>query len=334
MKIAYGTPWFFVLVLCPIVSGSAGGRYDLAMDVLSDAIGVMRTGRPHSTEIRKRAPWGVRAEPFSGAGFHVVLEGTCWLIPPAGAPIAMGVGDVVCLPHGCGHALVDNPSTPLTGTPSASLATVQPSADDNATTILLCGAYTLDRTRPHPLFAELPEVIHLPASLGRRSRLHAAVNLLGDEIAEPRHGSGAVVSALLDTMLLYIVRAWLDEQAEGSPATGWAATLNDPAIMAALHHIHQEPARQWTVETLGATAALSRAAFSRRFSSLVGKPPLGYLTWWRMTLAARLLRDGDKPMQAVAEQTGYTSEFAFAKAFKREYGIAPGQYRRGARNAA
>ncbi|MFE2672184.1 cupin domain-containing protein [Streptomyces mirabilis] len=87
------------------------------MDVLSDAIGVMRTGRPHSSEIRKHAPWGVRAEPFSGAGFHVVLEGTCWLIPPAGAAIALSVGDVGCLPHGCGHALADSPLTSLTGGP-------------------------------------------------------------------------------------------------------------------------------------------------------------------------------------------------------------------------
>jgi AraC-like DNA-binding protein len=311
----------------------ADGRYDLVMDVLSDAVGVMRTGRPHSSEIRKRAPWSVRAEPFSGAGFHVVLEGTCWLIPPAGAAIALGVGDVVCLPHGCGHALVDSLATPPAGAPSASLADVAPSTDggDGASTILLCGAYTLDQTRPHPLFEELPEVIHLPARLGRRSPLHAAVDLLGEEVANPGHGSEAVVSALLDMMLLYILRAWLAEQTEGGPAAGWAATLVDPAITAALRHIHGEPARQWTVEALGATAGLSRAAFSRRFTSLVGKPPLGYLTWWRMTLAARLLRDSDKPVQTVAQRTGYTSEFAFGKAFKREYGVAPGRYRRQSR---
>lgn len=314
---------------CLIVSLTGGRRYDLVMDVLSDAIGVMRTGRPHSAEIRKCAPWGVRAEPFSGAGFHVVLEGTCWLIPPEGAPIALGAGDVVCLPHGCGHALADSLSTPLAGVPSASLASLVPSADQGAgaTTILLCGAYTLDQTRPHPLFRELPEVIHLPASLGRRSPLRAAVTLLGDEVSSPDQGSEAVVAALLDVMLLYIVRAWLD----GRPATGWAAALGDPAITAALRHIHQEPARQWTVEALGARAGLSRAAFSRRFASLVGKPPLGYLTWWRMTQAARLLRDSDKPLQTVAQRTGYTSEFAFAKAFKREHGVAPGRYRQQAR---
>ncbi len=332
MEVRSRSPWLTVSVSYPIVLCAAASRYDLAMDVLSDAIGVMRTGRPHSTEIRKHAPWGVRAEPFSGAGFHVVLEGTCWLIPPAGAAIALGVGDVVCLPHGCGHALADSPSTPLTGAPSASLREMAPSTDaGERATILLCGAYTLDQTRPHPLFEELPEVIHLPARLGHRTPLRAAVNLLGDEIANPGHGSEAVVSALLDIMLLYILRAWLDEQTDDGPATGWAATLRDPAITAALRHIHQEPAGQWTVEALGAKAGLSRAAFSRRFTSLVGTPPLGYLTWWRMTLAARLLRDSDKPVQTIAQGTGYASEFAFAKAFKREYGLAPGRYRQQSR---
>ncbi|SNT31967.1 AraC-type DNA-binding protein [Asanoa hainanensis] len=305
------------------------------MDPLSDAIGAMRVGRPHSTEIRKRAPWRVRAEPFSGAGFHVVLEGTCWLLPPDGAPVALGAGDVVCLPHGSGHTLADSPSTPAAGASSALLPELAPVTDDGAgaAAVLLCGAYTLDRTRPHPLFAELPEVIHLPARADHRGPLHAAVNLLGDEVANPEHRTEAVVSALLDVLLLYIVRAWLTQRtADDEPVTGWAAALRDPVVAAALRHIHEEPTQPWTVETLGAKAGLSRAAFARRFTSLVGQPPLAYLTWWRMTLAARLLRDSDKPLPAIAHRTGYTSEFAFAKAFKREHGLPPGQYRQRSRN--
>jgi AraC-like DNA-binding protein len=329
-----GFPWLIVSDPCQIISPEGSSRYDLTMDVLSDAIRVMRTGRPHSAEIRKRVPWAVRAEPFSGCGFHVVLEGTCWLVPPDGDAFALGPGDVVCMPHGCGHALVDNPSRPWAEAPSAPLSAVIPIADDGegTATVLLCGAYTLDRTRPHPLFQELPDVLHLPARTGHRSPLYAAVNLLADEVTAPDHGTEAVVSALLDMMLLYILRAWIAEQARAGTATGWAATLADPAIGAALRRIHAEPARQWTVETLGATAGLSRAAFSRRFTALVGTPPLAYLTWWRMTLAAQLLRDGDKPVAAIAQGTGYTSEFAFAKAFKREHGTAPGRYRQRSRN--
>jgi AraC-like DNA-binding protein len=79
---------------------------------------------------------------------------------------------------------------------------------------------------------------------------------------------------------------------------------------------------------LAAEAGLSRAAFARRFTTMVGQPPLTYLTWWRMTCALKLLRQSDRPIASVAAQVGYTSQFAFANAFKREFGESPGRYRR------
>jgi AraC-like DNA-binding protein len=75
---------------------------------------------------------------------------------------------------------------------------------------------------------------------------------------------------------------------------------------------------------LGAQAGPSRAAFARRFTALAGQPPLTYLTWWRMTTAAQLLRESDAPLRVIARRAGYTSEIAFAAAFKRQYGLTPG----------
>jgi AraC-like DNA-binding protein len=299
------------------------------MDVLSDAIAAVRTGRPHSALTQRHGPWAVRHPAFGGAGFHVVLQGTCVLSPDDGAPIALGPGDVVFLPHGSAHQLADGFSDPPADPPVTSLATVA-ELDDRApaSVVMLCGAYLLDRARLHPLLGELPEVVHLSARVGRRPTLHAAIDLLGTELGRRRPGTEAVLPALLDALLVYMVREWLDEQAEHDPVTGWAAALRDPGIVAALGGIHGDPARQWTVEELGARAGVSRATFSRRFTTLVGMPPLRYLTWWRMTRAARILRDSDAPLGTVAERVGYTSEFAFANAFKREYGIAPGRYRR------
>ncbi|MFC9394379.1 helix-turn-helix transcriptional regulator [Streptomyces sp. NPDC057027] len=79
---------------------------------------------------------------------------------------------------------------------------------------------------------------------------------------------------------------------------------------------------------VAARAGLSRAAFSKRFADTVGRPPAAYLTWWRLTTAARLLRASDAPLSQVAARVGYTSPFAFANAFKRAFGTAPGRYRR------
>jgi AraC-like DNA-binding protein len=175
---------------------------------------------------------------------------------------------------------------------------------------------------------ELPEVVHLPTVVGRHPGLRAALDLLGGELERSRPGTDAMVPALLDVLLLHILRAWFDERSQEGAATGWTAALHDPAVATALRAIHGEPERQWSVEELGRTVGLSRAAFARRFTTLVGRPPLTYLTWWRMTIAARLLRDSDAPSNAVAGQVGYTSEFAFAHAFKRAYGQPPGAYRR------
>jgi AraC-like DNA-binding protein len=174
----------------------------------------------------------------------------------------------------------------------------------------------------HPLVHDLPEVIHLSPT----EELRAAVGLLTAELERPRLGTDAVVPALLEMLLLYLLRRWYAEQP--AAPTGWAAALRDPVTAAALHAMHEEPGRPWTVATLAAHAGLSRAPFARRFNAVVGRPPLAYLTWWRMTVAARLLRDSDATVATVARRVGYASEFAFATAFRRRHGSAPGRYRR------
>ncbi|MEU3271141.1 AraC family transcriptional regulator [Saccharomonospora sp. NPDC006951] len=294
------------------------------MDVLSDAVTAMRTGRPHSAHVRHRAPFGHWFPAVPGAGFHVVLQGSCWLIPPVGDPVSVAPGDIVFLPRGREHGLADSPSTPLAEQAVALTEIRTGDAGMPPDTIMVCGAYLLDQTRPHPLFGELPDVIHLSARAGHPA-LRAALDLLELELERERPGSGAMLPALLDVLLLHGLRAWIGEQSGGG---GWVAALRDPAVAAALDAVHRQPSRQWTVAELGALGGLSRAAFARRFTTLVGRPPLTYLTWWRLTLAARLLRESDLPLSTVARKIGYASEFAFAHAFKRQYGLPPGRFRR------
>lgn len=290
------------------------------MDVLSDVVASVRTGLPHSARSAKRAPWGgwFRASP--AAGFHVMLAGTGWLVPPAGEPVPLGPGDVVFTPKGSAHGLTDDPSRPLESYEQVVLNEVTTADDDGADAVTLCGAYRTDRSRSHPLLDDLPEIIHLPAG---HPRLQAATGLLAAELERPGPGTDAAVPALLDTLLLFILRAWYEEQ----PGTGWAGALGDPGVSAALRAMHDDIAKPWTVEELGKTAGLSRAAFARRFATLVGRPPLGYLTWWRLTTAARILTREDAPLAAIAKRVGYASEYAFANAFKREFGTPPGRYR-------
>src|SRR5882757_1142546 len=157
------------------------------MDVVSDVITVLRTGRPSSNRTSVDVRWQMPFDAYDGAGFHVLLRGNCSLLSDFGEPVRLGVGDVVLLPHGSAHRL----------------------AGDG--TELLCGKYRLDRSRTHPLLSELPEIIHLPATVGRHPELRAAIDLLGGEIEADRSGRDTVVSGLLDLLLVYMLRAWLED---------------------------------------------------------------------------------------------------------------------------
>lgn len=252
----------------------------------------------------------------------MILRGGCRLLPTRGEPVELHAGDVVFLPRELGHGLADGPTTPLVPAGPHHVGGSGPEST------MLCGAYLLDQTRLHPLLAELPDVMRIPAT-AEHPALRGAIELLCRELrAAPAPGAETATSALLDVLLLYILRAWYESRPENE-ATGWGVALRDPALMEALRGVHEHPAHPWTVQSLADRAGLSRAAFAQRFTATLGSPPLAYLTWWRMTTAARLLRDSDLPLRAVAERTGYTSEFAFAKAFKREFGTAPGRYRGG-----
>ncbi|MER5263657.1 AraC family transcriptional regulator [Actinosynnema sp. NPDC002837] len=293
------------------------------MDVLSDVIAVMRTGRPVVARVAWEEPWAQRFAPVPGAsGFQVVLAGTCWLVRDHADPVELRAGDVVFLPDGRGHVLADSPTTPVVGEacdPDDPDFVADHPVPAHPTAVTLCGAYELEHG-VHPLLRDLPDTV-----LVSGPELHAAVTLLAGELEHPRLGSDALVPALLDTLLLYLLRTWFTG---ADRTTGWAAALNDPVTATALHHIHRDPGHPWTVAELAAAAGLSRAPFAKRFTALVGQPPLTYLTWWRMTTAARLLRDTDAPLARIAGQVGYTSEFAFAAAFKRAHGTPPGRYRR------
>ncbi|MER5202904.1 AraC family transcriptional regulator [Streptomyces sp. NPDC002825] len=309
------------------------------MDVVSDAISAVRVGQPSSERVRVTGRWCARLAPYDGAGFHVVLGGSCWLLPDGGEPVALGAGDAVLLPHGTGHVIADAPADAETVARAVSFERWAdgslprpPEPASRAREVeMLCGKYRLDRSHTHPLLAELPSLVHLPAHDGAHPELQAAVGLLGGELDERRPGACLALPSLLDLLLIYMIRSWMTAETKagsraGSPA-GWSAALGDPVAAAALRALHSDPAAPWTVDRLAAEAGVSRPTLARRFTALVGRPPMAYLTWWRLTRAAALLRDTEAPLATVARHVGYASPYALSHAFRREFGTTPGRYR-------
>lgn len=295
------------------------------VDVVSSVAATLRTCRPKFTRSRRSGSWGNRFGPYPGAGFHVVLRGSCWLITATEPPIPLQAGDAVLLPHGSGRGMSDRPYVRLQDLPPDEGADRDVHRQLPVHADLLCGAYRVDRSLAHPLLRSLPDVIHLPA--GSHHDVSAVVDLLVGELSGPGAGSDAALPALLDLIMVHLIRGWLHQQTSGRLDRGWPAAMADPVLVTALEGIHNDPARHWSVQDLADVSGLSKTAFVRRFTHVVGQSPAAYLTWWRLNAAARVLSHSDAPLAAVAHQVGYSSEFAFAHAFRRYFEVPPGRFR-------
>ncbi|MGA4992395.1 cupin domain-containing protein [Nonomuraea bangladeshensis] len=306
------------------------------MDVVSDAISAVHLGHPWFQRVRASGSWCARLDAYDGAGFHVVLKGNCRLLTDGGTSVSLGVGDAVLLPHGTGHVIADARLDAEVAARKAVpfeqwLGETSPRArPDRDGTEMICGRYWLDCSRMHPLMTELPEVVHLPSRVGTHLELRAAIDLLAGELDEARPGSCVALPNLLDLLLVYMIRAWMTETTSGA----WPTALGDSVTAAALRAMHSHPAAPWSIDRLAAEAGVSRPTLARRFTALVGRPPMAYLTWWRVILAATLLRDTKETLAAIADRVGYGSPYALSHAFQREFGTTPGRYREAANRRA
>ena len=151
------------------------------------------------------------------------------------------------------------------------------------------------------------------------------VPLLAAEVPKDAPGQEAVLDRLLDLLLISALREWFARPEAEAPA--WYRATADPVVGHALGVLHNHPAEPWTVASLAAEVGVSRAALARRFTELVGEPPMKFLTGWRLALAADLLREPGNTIGSVAAQVGYGSPFALSAAFKRERGVSPREHR-------
>lgn len=172
------------------------------------------------------------------------------------------------------------------------------------------------------LLGALPTLLVLPAALDDTP----LVPLLAEEIGRDEPGQELVLDRLLDLLFVGVLRAWLAEPDAGAPA--WYHARSDPRVGPALRLLHGDPAHAWTVESLARKVGVSRAGLARRFTEVVGEPPMTYLATLRLALAADLLLESDATVATVARQVGYSSAFALSSAFKRVRGVSPQEYRK------
>jgi AraC-like DNA-binding protein len=199
-------------------------------------------------------------------------------------------------------------------------------------TRILCASYQQDPAVTLPLLTLLPEVLHI-ASGHTNVTLDTTVRLLAHEIARPQPGAAAVLNRIVDILFVQLLRTWLEASPPADRPASWLSALTDPVAGPALAALHAEPGRDWTVSSLSAAVSVSTATLARRFLGSVGETPAAYLTRWRMDLAAQRLRDTDDTVGTIARSLGYTSQYAFNRAFTRARHTPPGRYRALSRGA-
>ncbi len=295
-------------------------------------------------------PWAIRIEDRAPLTVMLMVRGAAWILPDAGehgetgAPTAEGRGRVRLRPGDLAiargpdpYTCADDPGTapqalilpgqecrypdgrPLNGTMDLGVRTWGDRLDGSA--VMLIGTYPMQGEISGRLLDALPPLLTLTSDVWQCP----LTPLLMEEIVRDEPGQEVVLDRLLDLLVIAALRAWFSRPDAEAPA--WYRALADPVVGRVLRLVQDDPAHPWTVASLAAKAGVSRAALARRFTDLVGEPPMTYLTGWRMALAADRLRDTDDTIAAIARQVGYGSAFALSSAFKRVYGVSPQEHR-------
>jgi AraC-like DNA-binding protein len=304
------------------------------MDALAGLLDGPRAQGAFLLKVVLSAPWSIRIEDEAPLAIFTVLDGTVWLDhPDLEGPVHLPPGTTVVARGPDHYTVADRPDrgpTLFIGpggdcrdasgvhvADTMNLAVRTWGNDPAGSTVLLTGAYALTGEVGERLLRALPPVVLL-----RRADWDSPlVGLLADELERDAPGQEAVLDRLLDLLLITALRTWF-ARPEAAPPT-WYTASADPVVGRALALLHHNPAHPWTVATLAAATGVSRATLARRFSDLVGEPPMAFLTGWRLALAADLLRDPGTTLGAVARQVGYGSPFALSTAYKRAHGVSP-----------
>ncbi len=302
-------------------------------DLLGEALHVLRLRGAFYCRSELTGPWALQMPTWPDClTLHVVVSGRAVLQLDEADDVDLRPGELVLVPHGRGHVLSSTGSIAVERVEELShhwisdqYAILRHGGPGDMTEIV-CAMVRFDHPAARSLIDLLPPVLHMRTEGGDdRDRLGRVLALVIEEANEMRPGGEAVVARLSDVLVIQAVRSWLEREPARS---GWLGALTDVQVGRAVAAVHRDPTRPWTVTALARVSAMSRSAFSARFSEVVGEPAMRYVTRWRMYQAALALRDEPISVAAAADRYGYSSEAAFSRAFTRVIGRLPGEFRR------
>ena len=314
------------------------------MDALSEALRAVRMTGAIFFNAECTSPWGFRVPAVRDVAhllapgterlvsYHLVTEGRA-LVRICEESVPVSAGDVLISPHGEAHTVESGSPSQFVDS-GASLGrflagdfTEMKLGGGGETTRFVCGYFGCERHADRLFLAGLPTIIRINVrgdSAG--AWLENSVRHLVSEAGRGRPGQSVLLSKMAEALFIETLRRYMEQLP--AEQTGWLAGARDTVVGGALALIHAKPFHPWSLAELAAEAGTSRSVLAERFTLYLGEPPLAYLARWRMQLAARLLQTTRDSVLKVASEVGYDSEAAFNRAFKREFGLPPGQFRK------
>lgn len=280
--------------------------------------------------------------PPGQAVFHLVLDGRCRVQSLPGTFLDLSPGSFVLLPQGQAHTL--SGMNAGAGQAASRVTQEQPvdallpvtrtaDADGDGEVDLLCGRLLYSQSGSTLLMQQLPPVLQvcLHQTPGIDA-LRTLTQLLRHEVSARQPGAWAIANALAQALLAYAMRAYGEGESSEAPQPSWLALIADERLCASLQAMLADPQQAWTLDSLGAAAAMSRATYARRFKDASGMTPGAALLAVRMMHASKLMLQTRRTLADIAEAVGYQSEAAFGKAFRHALGSTPGQWRKSRAN--
>lgn len=313
------------------------------MDVLSGILSSMKLSGSVFLESEFTAPWCVSSqlspddctvffpEAAHVISYHYLISGRLLCRIGSEEPVEVQEGQILLVPHNERHYL----GSCFTSPPIDAHELIQPCQDGGLLSINFGGGGDVTRiycgylgtvTPINSFLLSLPSILLVDASAGPAGEwLASSIRYAG---AATHSGSPEMIGRLAELLFAEAVRQYIETIPEHE--TGWLAGLKDPFVSKALTLLHTRYAEPWTTSDLAREVGMSRSAFADRFTSLLHEPPMRYFARLRMNLAANLLREGRQNASNVAYTVGFNSEAAFNRAFKKEFGIPPGSWRKAA----
>lgn len=320
------------------------------MDALSEVLRVVRLNSAVFFNARFTAPWcfsspaadSVMQTLHPGAEqlvvFHLLTEGQCHVEVDGRQRAVLRAGDVVIFPQGDAHHMASAPGVaPAAPGDLQAILRRRPRmlqyGGGGETTRFICGYLVCDPRLCRSIFMALPQVVVVSLrAQGEQDWLEQSIRYAVAEAASPRPGGEGVLAKLSEVLFVEALRRYIAQLPPEQ--TGWLAGLRDRVVGKALALMHERPAHAWTLETLAREAGTSRSVLAERFSHYVSQSPMGYLTRWRLALAANMLRTSSLDLSRIAQEVGYGTDTAFSRAFRREFDMPPAAWRRNERTSS